>query len=88
MTTIVFWVAIIGFIFIVLNLLPVPATLPVAFTTSYTLIVSAMKAWDFIFPITELFIVFGLAIWLELGIVTFKLIFKIIHLLRGGSSAA
>ncbi len=54
MTFALFIIAFIIFFFAALNLLPTASVLPTDFVDGFTLIVSNMKAWDAIFPITEL----------------------------------
>lgn len=54
MTFAIFIIAFVIFFFAALNLLPVAEPLPQEFIDGFTLIVSNMKAWDAVFPITQL----------------------------------
>lgn len=83
MTFALFIIAFVVFFFGALNLLPPIEPLPVEFINGFQSIVGAMKAWDSIFPITELLalvifvVTFDLALWL------FKWVIRIIHIVRG-----
>lgn len=69
-----------------LNLLPVASTLPFAFSSSVATIVSFMKTWNFILPITEILLMVSVITTIHLAVWAFRVGWKIIHWLRGSTS--
>lgn len=86
MTFILFLLAFGAFMLVVLNLLPVSTPLPQPFVDSFNTIVGSMKAWDFIFPITELLTLVVLVTAFHVVVLLFKLFRWIIHVVRGSHS--
>jgi len=56
-----FIILVLGMFIAGLNILPVADPFNTGIVTSINLIVGYMKAWNFIFPISEIFIVAGLS---------------------------
>lgn len=88
MTTILFWVGFIGLFFAILNLLPVAGTLSPAFASGLTLIVSNMKAWNGLFPISELLTAVGIMASFYLAKYGWKGFKWVISVVRGGGAGA
>lgn len=88
MTTIIFWIAFIGLFFGFLNILPVASGLSTEFASSFTLIVSQMKAWDSLFPITELFACVVTITSFYLAVYGFKVVKWVVAVVRGGGSSS
>jgi len=75
-----------AFLLIILNLLPVATALPSEFASSFSTLVSTMKAWDSIFPISELLTVVSLVVTFHIAVLLFKLFRWVIHLIRGNNA--
>jgi len=86
MTLILFFIAFTSFLLVILNLLPVASALPSPFVQGFTNIVSNMKAWDAIFPISELLTVVTIVVSVHLAIMFFKFVRWVIHLVRGATN--
>lgn len=86
MTFGLFFVAFIGLFFAILNLLPVAGTVAPEIQTGLTLIVTNMKAWNALFPITELLVAVSIMTSFYVAKYTWKIIKWIIHVVRGGTS--
>lgn len=86
MTTAIF-LALFFIVFVaVLNWLPLAgATLP-AFSTAITTLVGYMKAWDFLFPITELFICVGIVVSFEVIVWSWHALNYALKKIRGATS--
>lgn len=85
MTLALFFVAFIGLFFGILNLLPVAGEITPELQAGLTLIVSNMKAWNALFPITELFVAVGILMSFYLGKYGWRAIKWVIHIIRGGT---
>jgi len=83
MSTIIFILLVLGLFILGLNLLPVAGLLSPNVASGLTFIVGQMKAWNFIFPISEMLILVGVIAGLELGILAFKFFRWGVHYLRG-----
>lgn len=83
MSTTIFLLLFFAFLIAVLNFLPVASPLSASFTSSLTLVIGYMKAWDFLFPITELMICVGLVMAYELAFWGWKGIVQVTRLIRG-----
>jgi len=88
MTFAIFIVLILGLFIAFLNLLPIASALSFSFTPSVIAIVNFMKAWDFIFPIHELFVMLSIFVGLELTLWGLKQLRAIIKFIRGHSDGA
>ena len=66
MTTAIFLILFFIFFVAVLNFLPTAGALPASFSSAFTLVVGYMKAWNFIFPVSELFVCVGIIVVYEL----------------------
>lgn len=88
MTTVIFWVAFIGLFFAGLNALPDVAPLSEEFNSALTLIVSNMKAWNALFPITELFICVGILATFYIVKFGWRATKWVIHIVRGSGASA
>jgi len=87
MTFAIFIVLILGLFIAFLNVLPVAGALSFSFTPAILSIVSFMKAWDFLFPIHELFVFLGIYIGLEITLWTLKQARSVIKFIRGHSDS-
>jgi len=88
MTFAVFIVLALGLFIAVLNVLPTAAALGFSFKPAVMYIVGAMNAWNFMFPVHELFICVGIMVGLEITIWTVQTLWKTIKLIRGHSDGA
>lgn len=87
MTFLIFIIAFITLLFTILNLLPVATPLSATFASSFTQIVASMKAWNTIFPISELLALVAFVAVFESLLLLFKFVRWVVHLARGGNSA-
>lgn len=85
MTLALFFVAFIGLFFGILNLLPVAGEIAPEIQNGLTLIVSNMKAWNALFPITELLVAVGIMAGFYTAKYTWRAIKWVIHIIRGGT---
>lgn len=85
MTLALFFVAFIGLFFGILNLLPVAGQIAPELQSGLVLIVSNMKAWNALFPITELLLSVGVMASFYLAKYGWKAIKWVIHIIRGGT---
>jgi len=83
MTFAIFFVLILGLFIAFLNLLPIAGALSFSFTPAVITIINFMKAWDFMFPIHELFIFLGTFVGLELTLWGLKQLKGVIKFIRG-----
>jgi len=83
MTFAIFFVLILGLFIAFLNLLPVAGPLSFSFAPSVIAIINFMKAWDFMFPVHELFIMLGIFVGLELTLWGLKQLKGVIRFIRG-----
>jgi len=79
-TSAIFIVLFLGFLVAGLNILPVAGGLSVSISSAIAIIIGYMKAWNFFFPITELFICFGIVMTIEIVIWGWHGIKWLIHL--------
>lgn len=87
MTLLLFFIAFTSFLLIALNLLPDASPLSANFIDGFTSIVASMKAWDSIFPITQLLQVVALIATFHIAMLLFKMVRWSIHLVRGHASS-
>jgi len=71
MTFAIFIVLALGLFVGLLNFLPVAQSLPSEFASSIIYVIGTMKAWDFLLPITELFVCVGIVVTYEVAIWTY-----------------
>ena len=83
MTFAIYIVIIIGVFIAFLNLLPIATTIGFSFTPAVITIVGYMRAWDFMFPIHELFYFLGAFITIEIVLWSLRNGAKVIKFLRG-----
>lgn len=86
MTFAIFFIAFIALFFAGLNFLPNAEPLPSGFVTGFSEIIASMKAWNAIFPITELFVLVALVTAFWLAIWFFRVIKWVIHIVRGSGT--
>lgn len=72
---------------VALNLLPVASALPFPVSSAFATIVSFMKTWNFILPITEILSMVIIITSVHLAVWTFRVLWKVVHWLRGSNSA-
>jgi len=87
MTLVLYWIAFIGLFFGILNILPVAGQIAPELQAGLTLIVSNMKAWNALFPITELLASVGVMMAFYIGKYGWKAIKWVIHVVRGGGTS-
>jgi len=86
MTFALFFIAFITFfIAIIANLPAMPADVT-AFTNSFTTIVATVKSYNFLFPITELFICIGIITTALIAFWTIKVVKWTIAIVRGSGT--
>jgi len=88
MTFAVFIVLVLGVFIALLNVLPTAAALGFSFQPAVATIAGYMMAWNFMFPIAELFTFLKLFIALEIGIWVWKVSIGTIKFIRGHSDGA
>jgi len=88
MTFAIFIVLVLGLFIAVLNALPVATAFSPAFSSSVLIIIGYMKAWNFLLPITELFVCVGIVLAFELAIWFWHAIKWTIHFIRGTNTGA
>lgn len=84
-----FAIFIIGFIilfFAALNGLPDAVPLTPEFSAGLASIVAQMKAWNFLFPISEIFVMVGIITAYHLFMWGFKAVKWVIHVVRGSGT--
>jgi len=84
-----FLIFILGFstlLIVILNLLPQAVPLSAGFASAFSQIVASMKAWDSIFPISELLQLVAFVAIFESLILLFRLFRWVLHLVRGGNA--
>jgi len=86
MTFAIFIILFFGLFIAVLNALPLAGALSPSISSSIILIVGYMKAWNFLFPITELLQCVLLVVAFELAIWVWHALKWVLHLIRGGTS--
>jgi len=79
-------VGILGFVFILLNMIGLPTTLPTQFTSSLQTLVTYAYAFDWIIPISTLFIVLKWAIAFEIGVFVWRVMKWVLHLTTTATS--
>lgn len=88
MTFAIFIVLVFGVFIALLNLLPAVSAFSFDAGSALTTIIAYMKAWDFLFPITETLILVGIMIAFELSIWIWHVSWRIVKFLRGHSDGA
>jgi len=88
MTFAIFIVLVLGLFIALLNILPIAGAYAFSFTPSIITIVSYMRAWDFLLPIHELFILVGAFFTFEIAIWTWHVSWKVVKMIRGASDSA
>lgn len=86
MTTAIFLILFFSFFIAVLNYLPVASATTPAFIVAIGTLVGYMKAWNFLFPIIELFICVGIVVTFEIFVWTWHVLLWIIKKVRGATS--
>ena len=85
MTFAVFIVLILGLFIAILNFLPVATALPFAFLSSFGLVISYVWAWNFLLPIQEGLIAFGIVIGYELTVWVIHVLWRVVRFIRGST---
>jgi len=88
MTFAIYIILFIGLFLGVLNILPVAGVLNPAFASSVIVIIGYMKAWNFLLPISDLFICVGIVISFELVVWAWHALKWILHLFGLGSKSS
>lgn len=88
MTFAIFFILILGVLLAFLNIIPTADSLGFSFQPAVETIVGYMKAWDWIFPIHELFVFLTIYVGLEITLWTLRTLRDIIKFLRGHSDGA
>jgi len=87
MTLLAFFIAFSAFFLTLLNLLP-EGDLPIQISESFTLIVGHMKAWNSVFPVTELLQVVAAVVFFEIVLLGWKITKWLIHIIRGSGTSS
>jgi len=87
MTFAIFIVLIIGLFIGFLNILPTADALSFSFEPAVLTIVNFMKAWDFMFPIHELFVFLGIFVGFEITLWSLRQLRSVIKFIRGHSDS-
>jgi len=88
MTFAIYIVLIIGLFIAFLNILPVASALSFTLAPAIETIVGYMRAWDFMFPIHELFVFLTIFIGLEITLWGIRQGSRVIRFLRGHTDGA
>lgn len=88
MTFAIFIILFLGLFIAVLNVLPVADTISTNISSSITLVIGYMKAWDFLFPITEILICVGLVTTFYLVIWLWHALKYVMSVIRGNQSGS
>jgi len=83
MTFAIFIVLVFGVFIALLNILPPITAFSFDAGTAITYIIGTMKAWDFLFPISELLVLVGVVIAFEVAIWTWHVSWRVVKFLRG-----
>lgn len=83
MTFAIFMALFLALFIAVLNIAPTAGTLPITISGSITAIIAYMKAWNFLFPISELFICVGIVVLFDIAIWSWKQLVRVVHIIRG-----
>jgi len=86
MTTAIFLILFFALFVAVLNFLPVASATTPAFITSIGTLVGYMKAWDFLFPISELFICVGIVVGFEVIVWSWNALTWVLKKVRGATT--
>jgi len=86
MTTAIFLILFFAFLVAVLNFLPLAGTTVPAFLTAIATFVVYMKAWNFLFPISELLFCVGIVVGFEIIVWTWHVLRWILKIVRGATS--
>jgi len=88
MTFAIFIILVFGVFIGLLNILPNITAFPVDGANALGSIIAFMKTWDFLLPITELMILAGVVITIEVSIWVWHMSMKVVKFLRGHSDGA
>ena len=88
MTFAIYIILVLGLFIAFLNIMPTAAAIGFSFTPAITTIVGYMKAWDFMFPIHELFILLSAFITFEIALWTWHTGWKVVKFIRGHSDGS
>lgn len=83
MTFAIFIVLVFGVFIALLNILPSITAFSFDAGSAITYIIGTMKAWDFLFPITEMLVLVLAVISFEIAIWTWHVSWKVVKFLRG-----
>jgi len=85
MTTAIFLILFFVFFVAVLNALPLAGATTPAFITAIGTFVGYMKAWNFLFPISELFICVGIVVTFEISVWGWHVMLWVLKKVRGAT---
>lgn len=88
MTFAIFIVLVLGLFIGALNVLPAASALGFSFEPSVQTIVSYMNAWNFMFPIHELFTYLGIFVAFEIAVWVWKITMGTVKIVRRHSDGA
>lgn len=86
MTFAIFIILFLLFFVAVLNTLPLAGAVSPVFISSLTTLVGTMKAWNFLFPISELFACVAIVVGFEIAVWVWHVLVFILKKIRGGTS--
>lgn len=85
MTTAIFLLLFFGLFIAVLNFLPTAGATTPAFVSAIITFVGYMKAWDFLFPVTEIFVCVGIVVSFEIVVWTWHVLVFVLKKVRGAT---
>jgi len=85
MTTAIFLILFFALFVAVLNFTPLAGATTPAFITSISTFIGYTKAWNFLFPITELLICVGIVVGFEIIVWTWHVLVFILKKVRGAT---
>jgi len=88
MTFAIFIILVLGVFIALLNLLPSISAFSFDAGSAITTIIEMMKAWNFLFPITEMLVLVGIMIAFEVSIWIWHVSWRVVKFLRGHTDGA
>jgi len=88
MTFAIFIILVLGVFIGLLNVLPPVSAFPIDGGNALGSIVAFMKTWDFLLPVTEIMVLGGIVVAVELSIWVWRISMKVIRFIRGHSDGA
>lgn len=88
MTFAIFILLTFGLFIGLLNILPTADALPSGIDNAFGYVIKTMKAWDFLFPITEMLTLTLIVIIIEVALWNWGVAWKIVKFVRGHADGA